>query len=59
MRLVPKAATIVGVTYSGEPVVQTPVPGQERAGDEIQLQIVTTKWKFLVIKRYPSMGGQV
>ena len=31
----------IGITPSGEPVVQTPMPGQERNGDEIQLQIVT------------------
>ena len=30
----------IGVTRSGEPVVQTPPPGQERVGEDIQLQIV-------------------
>lgn len=33
----------IGITPSGEPVVQTPMPGQERKGDEIQLQIVTVE----------------
>ena len=49
----------IGVTYSGEPVVQTPMPGQERAGEEIQLQNRYDKWKFLVIRRYPTMGRPV
>ena len=30
----------IGVTRSGEPVVQTPAPGQGIVGEEIQLQIV-------------------
>ena len=33
----------IGVTRSGEPVVQTPMPGEESTGKEIQLQIVTAK----------------
>ena len=31
----------IGTTPSGEAIVQVPPPGLERAGDEIQLQIVT------------------
>ena len=47
----------IGVTHSGEPVVQTPMPGQERAGEEIQLQIVMANGNYWSSKVTPWWGG--
>ena len=47
----------IGVTRSGEPVVQTPMPGQARAGDEIQLQIVTANGDSWSSKGTPRWEG--
>ena len=47
----------IGVTRSGEPVVQTPMPGQERAGDEIQIQIVTANGDSWSSKGTPRWDG--
>ena len=47
----------IGVTRSGESVVQTPMPGQERAGDEIQLQIVRANGDSWSSKGTPRWEG--
>ena len=48
----------IGVTRSGEPVVQTPMPGKESTGQEIQLQIVTANEEPWSSKGTPRWEGR-
>ena len=47
----------IGLTQSGESVVQTPAPGQEKAGGEIQLQIVAATGGAWSSKGTPRWEG--
>ena len=56
-RLYDRARHQVGITKGGDPVIQIPMPGEERVGEEIQLHILTDDGVSWRSDGYPQWEG--